>query len=136
MKFLHRKDLFCWSQFDTTRNIDFNGFLWTRSGASNVAIDPMPATDHDLAHMEELGGVGWILITNPDHLRGSQQLMKHFGAKLAAPEGDREHPALNSVSVGSWFAAGDTLPCGIGVLPMEGSKLPAKSPSCFQRATH
>ena len=70
MKMLHREDLFSWSGFDADRNIDFNSFVWARPGGS-VVIDPMPVGDHDLAHLQSLGAVAWIVITNSERTRSA-----------------------------------------------------------------
>ena len=53
MKALHRSDLFGWSVFDESRNVDFNGVVWVRS-AGNIVIDPMPMSPHDKQHLQEL----------------------------------------------------------------------------------
>ena len=68
MKKLHRSDLFGWSSFDEDRNLDFHSVLWVRDGG-NVAIDPLPLSDHDREHLEQLGSVTTIVVTNSDHLR-------------------------------------------------------------------
>ena len=49
MKRLHRADLFGWSCFDESRNLDFHSVLWVHAGG-NVAIDPLPLSPHDRAH--------------------------------------------------------------------------------------
>ena len=46
MKRLHKQNLFCWSEFDEDRNIDFHSYLWVRD-EGNVVIDPLPLTEHD-----------------------------------------------------------------------------------------
>ncbi|MGA9520484.1 MAG: hypothetical protein WBV82_03415 [Myxococcaceae bacterium] len=55
MKALHRADLFGWSRFDASRNLDFNSTLWVRP-SGNVLIDPLELSDHEMAHLRELGG--------------------------------------------------------------------------------
>ena len=72
MKPLHRPDLFGWSRFDESRNLDFCSVAWVRPGG-NVLIDPLPMSEHDLAHLEGLGGAALIVITNSDHTRGAQR---------------------------------------------------------------
>ncbi|HMR78492.1 MAG TPA: hypothetical protein PKD61_25475, partial [Polyangiaceae bacterium] len=67
MKSLHRDDLFGWSLFDESRNIDFHSVLWRRADG-NVAIDPLPLSPHDAQHLDSLGGVRHIVVTNSDHL--------------------------------------------------------------------
>ena len=73
MKALHRPDLYGWAGFDAARNVDFNGVLWVRP-EGNVLIDPMPMIPHDRAHLAQLGGAAWIVITNSDHTREAQAL--------------------------------------------------------------
>ena len=75
MKSLHRPDLYSWSTFDESRNVDFHGLCWVRPGG-NVLIDPLPMTAHDQAHLESLGGAGWIVITNSDHTRDAAAMAK------------------------------------------------------------
>jgi hypothetical protein len=118
MKSLHKPHLFCWSSFDTERNVDFNGYLWVREGG-NVVIDPMPMSDHDLAHVEQLGGASWIVVTNSDHLRDSLELASRLRAQVAAPAGERG--ALD-VPVARWLGDGDELVAGMKVLALDGSK--------------
>jgi len=124
VKSLHRPDLFAWSSFDEARNVDFSGTLWRRRDG-NVLFDPMPLTDHDLAHAHELGGVAWIAITNADHVRAAAELAVVFGAKLAAPAGDRERPDLDGVPVALWLEDGDEF-LGARVIGMQGSKTPGE----------
>ena len=73
MKQLHRPDLYAWSVFDEARNIDFNSYVWVRP-EGNVVFDPLPMSPHDRAHLDALGGVALIVVTNSDHLRASREL--------------------------------------------------------------
>jgi len=124
MKSLHRPDLFAWSAFDEARDVDFSGtFLVHKQG--NVAFDPMPMSDHDLAHAHELGGVAWLVITNADHVRAAAELAVIFGAQIAAPAGDKDKPDLQGVRVARWLDDGDTLQ-GTTALRMGGSKTPGE----------
>jgi len=66
MKQLHRKDLFGWSEFNQQRNLDFHSICWVRD-QGNVLIDPLPLSEHDLTHLQSLGGASIIVITNSDH---------------------------------------------------------------------
>ncbi len=122
MKSLHRPDLFGWSSFDEARNVDFNGTLLVREGG-NVAFDPMPALEHDLAHIEALGGVSWVLITNSDHGRAADDFARRFGASIAAPAGDR--PELGHLKVDRWLANDDLIE-GVSCIAMRGSKTPGE----------
>ena len=122
MKTLHRGDLFCWSQFDQDRNIDFNSYCWVRDGG-NVVIDPLPLSEHDRAHLEQLGGASWIVITNSDHTRDAVALAKQLGAKLAGPAAEKD---TLGVTCDRWLADGDELVPGAAVLALDGSKTPGE----------
>lgn len=122
MKHLHRPDLFSWAQFDLSRNVDFNGYVWVRP-EGNVAIDPMPMSDHDRAHLDALGGLAWIVITNSDHTRDAARLAEAYGARLAGPAGEREGFPL---ACERWLGEGDELVPGLSVLALHGSKTPGE----------
>lgn len=122
MKLLHRPDLFQWSTFDESRNIDFNGHLWVRPGG-NVAIDPLPMSPHDQAHLDKLGGVAWIVVTNSDHTRDAFALAERTGAKLAAPAAERD---MWPWAVDRWLADGDELVPGLIAHTLDGSKTPGE----------
>lgn len=89
MKRLHRRDLFCWSVFNERLDIDFNSFVWVRP-EGNVVIDPLPMSAHDRAHLAELGGAAWIVLTNSAHVRGTAELAAATGARIAGPAKERE----------------------------------------------
>jgi hypothetical protein len=122
MKALHRADLFGWSIFDAARNVDFHGLLWVRP-EGNVLVDPMPLSAHDRAHLEELGGAAWIVVTNSDHLRATEEISGWTGAQIAAPQGES---ATWAGRVDRWLADGDELVPGLTVLTMAGSKTPGE----------
>ncbi len=122
MKSLHRPDLFAWSSFDEARNVDFTGHLLVIDGGPNVAFDPMPMSDHDLAHVEQLGGIGWILISNADHVRDAAALCKRFDAKVAAPGAERDRPEFAGLPVGLWLQPDEGLTFGVHCIGMRGSK--------------
>jgi hypothetical protein len=118
MKALHRTDLFGWSSFDEARNVDFHGLLWCR-GEGNVLVDPMPLTAHDRAHLDGLGGVAWIVVTNSDHLRATKEIASWSGALIAAPAAESETWVGH---VDRWLGEGDELLPGLQVVTMVGSK--------------
>ncbi len=120
MKRLHRKDLYGWSKFHEPLNIDFNSVLWVRTGG-NVVIDPLPLSDHDTAHLRELGGAAIIVITNSMHLRAGLELKQATGARLLGPNAERE----KFVSDGS-VKDGDEIVPGLVVRELEGSKTPGE----------
>ena len=122
MRKLHRDDLYSWSVFDEPRNIDFNGVCWARADG-NVLIDPMAMTAHDLAHLTELGGAAWIVVTNSDHTREAAALAARFGAKVAGPAGEREAFPMDC---DRWLADGDELVPGLTAIALSGSKTPGE----------
>ncbi len=122
MKALHRPDLFCWSQFDESRNVDFHGWAWIRPDG-NVLIDPLPLGDHDRKHLTELGGAAWIVVTNSDHTRAAEGLAKEFGAQLAGPAAEKKTFPLPCER---WLANGDSLVPGLVALAFDGSKTPGE----------
>lgn len=122
MRSCHRPDLFSWSSFDESRNVDFNGWLWTRPDG-NVMIDPMPLTAHDRSHLADLGGAAWIVVTNSDHTRAAAELAQSTGAKLAGPAGEREGFPF---ACDRWLGDGDELVPGLTALALEGSKTPGE----------
>ena len=122
MKSLHRNDLFQWSHFDEERNIDFHSVLWVRP-EGNIAFDPLPLSEHDRAHLRELGGAAWVVLTNGDHLRAAVDLMKWTEARLAAPAGER---GKIGIPVDRWIADGETIVPGLVAYACAGSKTPGE----------
>ena len=122
MKQLHRPDLFAWSAFDESRNVDFNGTLWVRA-EGNIVIDPMPLSAHDQAHLEALGGAAWVVVTNSDHIRAAREVADQFGAELAGPVGE-QHCWPWACDV--WLGDGDVLVEGLTAHTVAGSKTPGE----------
>ena len=89
MKLLRRPDLYGWSAFNPERNIDFNGIAWIRP-SGNILFDPMLLLEYDWEHLQSLGGVAWIVITNSDHIRASQEIAERTGAQIAGPLAEKE----------------------------------------------
>lgn len=122
MKRCHRPDLYCWSRFDEARDIDFHSYLWVRDGG-NVAVDPLPLSEHDRTHLRSLGGVQTVVVTNSDHLRDAERLAAEFGARLCGPRAER---ATFGVECDRWLGEGDQLAPGATVLELDGSKTPGE----------
>lgn len=122
MKALHKPNLYSWSVFDEERNLDFHSVLWT-SPHGNVAIDPLPLSEHDRSHVEALGGIQDIVITNSDHLRGAAELAGISGARVWGPrlELDKLQP-LGGRGVGD----GEQPVAGLEVFELHGSKTPGE----------
>ncbi len=125
MKYLHREDLFTWSEFNAERNIDFNSTLWVRK-EGNILIDPLPLTPHDLNHLKELGGASWIIVTNSDHLRDAKNIRDITGAKLAGPQGEKDSLGF---PFDRYLTGGDELVPGLKTVELQGSKTPGEL--CF-----
>lgn len=122
MKALHRPDLFGWSAFDEQRNVDFNGTVWVRN-EGNIVIDPMPMSEHDQAHLSQLGGAAWVVVTNSDHLRAAQELAASTGARVAGPAGEKDTwPS----ACDRWLSDGDELVPGLSAIALQGSKTPGE----------
>lgn len=122
MKTLHRSDLLGWSRFDEARNLDFHSVLWARSGGS-LAIDPLPLSPHDEKHLRSLGPVGYIIVTNSDHVRAAAQLKQLTGATLFGPRAERE---TFPIACDAWLGEDDEPAHGMRVLEMSGSKTPGE----------
>ena len=118
MKRLHRDDLYGWSIFDESRNIDFHGLAWAR-GDGNVIVDPVPMSAHDEAHLRELGGAATIVITNSDHVRDAPSLAARFGAKILGPRAEQDGFPIRC---DGWLGQGDTVVPGLVVHTVAGSK--------------
>lgn len=122
MKRLHRADLVGWSVFNEDRNIDFHSVLWVREGG-NVVIDPLPMSAHDAAHLQNLGPVGVVVVTNSDHVRDAEGLARRTGARLLGPAAEKDD---FPIACDGWLADGDEVLPGLEVLALEGSKTPGE----------
>ena len=131
MKRLNRADLYGWSVFDEARNIDFHSVLWVRDGG-NIAIDPLPMSAHDQAHLEALGGVEWIVITNSDHIRDAAGLAKRTDAGMMGP---RQESANFPLHCQRWLAHEVEVVHGLHALELDGSKTPGELALVLEGAT-
>jgi hypothetical protein len=122
MKALHRTDLFGWSRFDESRNIDFNSLLWLHP-EGNVAVDPLPLSDHERARLREFGGVRHIVITNSDHVRATRDLVELTGARTYGPRAEQN---TFPFACDAWLAEGDSVVTGLVPLELDGSKTPGE----------
>jgi hypothetical protein len=118
MKQLHRPDLFTWSRYDEPLRVDFNGILWRRAGG-NVLVDPPPLAEHDVRHLDALGGAAAIVITNSAHVRGAREIAALTGARLLGPAGEQ---AAFPVACADWLSDGDEPFPGLRVRELGGSK--------------
>ncbi|NET01071.1 MAG: MBL fold metallo-hydrolase [Sphaerospermopsis sp. SIO1G2] len=131
MKFLHRPDLYAWSCFNLARNIDFNGVAWIHS-EGNILIDPVALSNHDWNHLESLGGVNWIVLTNSDHLRAAKEIASQTYAKIAGPIGEKDN---FPIFCDRWLADGDEVVPGLKVMEMQGSKTPGELALLLEETT-
>jgi len=122
MKQLHKPNLWSFSLFNAERNLDFHSVFWRRP-AGNVLIDPLPLSEHDLAHLEGLGGVRDIIVTNSDHARAAAELGERTSARLWGP---RLEPAFLE-SIGARALDGNHgLGADLEVIELSGSKTPGE----------
>ncbi|HET9929700.1 MAG TPA: hypothetical protein VFQ35_03395 [Polyangiaceae bacterium] len=131
MKQLHRADLYGWSRFDESRNIDFHSLLWRRP-EGNVVIDPLPLSEHERGRLQEFGGVKHVVITNSDHVRATAELVALTGARTYGPRGERgSFPLQCDV----WLGDEDTVVEGLVALALEGSKTDGELALLLERTT-
>jgi glyoxylase-like metal-dependent hydrolase (beta-lactamase superfamily II) len=130
MKQLHEPNLWSWSLFNEERNLDFHSVFWRGPAAApagafggNVAIDPLPLSPHDLAHIRALGGVQQIIITNSDHVRAAASLAAETGAVLWGP---RLEPACLAALGARALGAQAAFAPGLEVMELHGSKTPGE----------
>ncbi len=129
MKRLHRDDLYGWSVFDERLNIDFHSILWVRP-EGNVVIDPLPLSEHDRSHLEQLGSVSTIVLTNSDHTRASKCLAENTGARILGPVDER-----SQLECDDWLNDGDMVVPGLVVMTLNGSKTPGELALLLEETT-
>ncbi len=118
MKSLHKPNIFCWSQFNEDRNIDFHSYFWLRD-EGNVVFDPLPLIQHDQRHMNSLGNVSIIIISNSDHIRDAENLAEKTGAQIWGPVEEKETFPVNC---SRWLGESKGLLDGLDVYCLSGSK--------------
>lgn len=131
MKPLHRKDLFGWSEFNKERNLDFHSVLWVREGG-NVLIDPLPMSEHDHSHLQRLGGVNYIVITNSDHCRDAEHIAHSTGALVCGPAGEEDS---FPISCERWLHDNEEIVPGLVAYQLEGSKTPGELALLLEHST-
>jgi len=118
MKLLHKDNLYCWSHFDEARNIDFHSYAWVR-GNEVVIFDPLPLSEHDQGHLDSLGKVSHIFLTNSDHIRNTEQLARDTGATVWAPEAEQGDFPINC---SNWLGERKNALDGLDSYSLSGSK--------------
>ena len=129
MKRLHRDDVYGWSVFDERLNIDFHSVVWTRPDG-NIVIDPLPLSEHDSKHLEQLGSVSTIVITNSDHARSSKAMAEATGARILGPAAERAQ-----LECDGWLNDGDEVVPGLRILTLNGSKTPGELALLLEETT-
>jgi hypothetical protein len=120
LKRLHRPDLWGWSQFDEARDLDFHSVLWVRPGG-NVVVDPLPMSRHDRRHLDKLGGVAHVVVTNSDHARVAEALAVEAQAELWGPAAEPDALPFDHL-----VEDGTTIVPGLVALALHGSKTPGE----------
>ncbi|MDB9348935.1 MBL fold metallo-hydrolase [Nodularia spumigena] len=131
MKSLHRPDLYGWSTFNPARNIDFNGMAWVRPGG-NILVDPVALSNHDWNHLQSLGGVAWIVLTNSEHIRSAKEIADQTYAKIAGPVGEKDGFPIHC---DRWLSDGEEVVPGLQVLELQGSKTPGELALLLEETT-
>lgn len=131
MKKLHRNDLFAWSVFNEERDLDFHSYLWVREGG-NVVIDPLPLSAHDHQHLQKLGGVDYIVITNSDHCRAAEALANQTGAVVYGPVAEQE---TFPIFCDHWIYDGQEIVTGLKAYELHGSKTPGELALLLEHTT-
>ena len=111
-----------WSAWQPDRAMAFNSYLF-ESADGNVAIDPLPLDDDSLAHLERLGGVRTIVLTNRDHERAAAALRERFGARLLASA--VEAPSFGTPVDATFDAGSEAFPGAIAI-PLTHGKTPGE----------
>lgn len=131
MKQLHRKDLYGWSKFDEERNLDFHSVLWVRDGG-NVLIDPLAMSEHDHSHLQRLGGVDFIVITNSDHCRDAEHIANCTGASVYGPAAEEDD---FPISCKHWLEDNEEIVPGLVAFQLDGSKTPGELALLLEHST-
>ena len=73
-------------------------------------VDPVPLDAARLAFARKRGGAAFVLVTNADHWRATDQAKDAFGAHVIAPSGERERLGDRAARVDTWLATSADLP--------------------------
>ena len=105
--------------------------IWLRDGG-NVVIDPVAMREHDQRHLESLGPVAAVIITNSDHVRDARALARRTGARLYGPRPESE---AFPIACDAWLDEGDEPVSGLRVLALHGSKTPGELALVLEETT-
>lgn len=121
--------IYTWSEFSNEKQLNFNGYFLVGNGES-VLIDPPELKDQGEKELEDLivknsnCPLRAILLTNVHHERTSRKLKDKFSIPIWINAKDSD---LLDISPDDTFAGGDTIFCGLRVIPFENQKSPGES---------
>jgi glyoxylase-like metal-dependent hydrolase (beta-lactamase superfamily II) len=110
--------VFQWSWFSQEKGLDFNGHLVVDDQVRAI-IDPPPISPEDQVQIERQLPIGFILITNRDHLREAENCRKLFGAKVLVPEQDAAEISIEADGI---YRDGESLPCRLKAIHIPNAK--------------
>ena len=105
--------------------------LWVREGG-NVLIDPLPMSEHDHSHLQRLGGVNFIVITNSDHCRDAEHIAGATGAAIYGPAGEEE---TFPIVCERWLHDHEEIVPGLTAYQLDGSKTPGELALLLEHTT-
>ena len=114
--------IFQWSWFSQEKGMDFNGHLIVE-GRERVIVDPPPMSPEDQVQIEKHRPIGFILITNRDHVRETYACRKFFGAKVLVPDQDASQIPIQTDGT---YKNGESLPCSLKAIHIPDAKSPGE----------
>ena len=89
-----------WSAWQPDHGMNFNSYLFER-GQGCVVVDPLPLDEASMDAIAALGGVHTIVVTNPDHVRGTAALRKRFDARVieTVQDGEEVFPGAFAIPI-------------------------------------
>ena len=84
-----------------------------------MVFDPLPMTAHDKKHLDSLGNVSHIIISNSDHVRDAVNLAGETGADIWGPAGEQQD---FPIQCSRWLSEAQALLEGLDVYAVNGSK--------------
>jgi Metallo-beta-lactamase superfamily len=89
-------------------------------------------SEHDHGHLQSLGGVDFIVITNCDHCRATEQIAGETGAKIFGPAGEED---IFPFSCDRWLYDLEEIVPGLIAYQLEGSKTPGELALVLEKET-
>ena len=112
-----------WEWFSEEKQFNFNGHFLT-VGEHRILVDPPPMSANDMRFARQGGPVDYIILTNRDHVRETDQLREEFHCTVMVPELDAKEI---SIKIDKTFKDGELLPGGIWVVQLAHQKSPGES---------